>query len=322
MFLVIGPLGNFLYLYFISFDPLNAIYGTFGIVEGSTSNLYSVLSNTFWYGFLFFVPFSIRYLRVKLGKIQPVLSSLAPEGEMTVRSVFGRLLSARFQLVVVAVFLAVYATSVPGLLAHGEFTALSGSIYLFRSIVRSLTFGSVLGLYCGALWGLYRFGKKELKLKPFKQDRFLGVRDIGSVSFTFAAVYFVALTLFTIHAVIGGMTGDFPIVNLLFIMSLPLIGVILFLAPLVSTHERMVKAKEAESLNLMELSTRLLETQKGDEDDNFRFTKLLAIEALERKISSIPTWPFATQMLGKLTTIMLSVVAIVTARIIQIALGF
>ena len=322
VFLLIGPLGSFLYLYFVSFDAGYALYGTFGLEAGVPANFYSVASNSLWYGFLLFVPFSIRHLRMKLGKVEPTLASLSPDGETTIRSLFSPASSATFQLAIAAVFMTIYASSVPQLLSSGEFTTLSGSVYLLRSILRSLVFGSVLGLYCGALWGLYRLGKRDLRLKPFKQDRYLGLREVGSLSFTFASVYFGGLGIFTIHAVLGGMTGELSIVNLLFMMSLPLLGVMLFFAPLVSTHQRMVEAKEGETATLVELSGRILSrVPKGGEDDTVRYTELLALEALERKASAIPTWPFGTQMLGKLTTIMLSVTAIVIARIIQIAFG-
>ncbi len=86
-FLPIGPLGNFLYPYSASFDLVGAFYGAWGVLPGSSSNLYSVVGNAFWYGFLLFALLSIRYPRLSLAKAEPVLVSLALDGETTVRVV-------------------------------------------------------------------------------------------------------------------------------------------------------------------------------------------------------------------------------------------
>ncbi len=322
VFLLIGPLGNLLYSYAQSFDFWSALSSTMGVVPNSPNSIYFVTGNAVWFGFLFFVTFSVRYLRLKLVNAEPVLTSLAPDGEETVRRVFKFVSSTTFQIAISGVFLAIYMTSLPGLLADGGLTVLSGTVYMIRSLLRSLVFGSVFGLYFGALWGLYHFGRERLRFKPFEQDTMLGVKELGSLSFTFTSVYFVGLALFTVQAILGGMTGLVSVVNLLFMMCLPPLGVVLFLAPLVSTHHRMVEAKEGEVASLRALSGKILASASdAEKTDTNQFTRLLALEALERKASSIPTWPFATQTLGQLTSVMLSVVALVIFRLIQIIFG-
>ncbi len=322
VFLLIGPLGNYLFSSSVSFELDDAFYATFGLANDSPVNPYLVASTAFWFAFLLFVCFSVRHLRLRLAKAEPVLVSLAPDGEATVSSVFRFASSAPFQLAIAAMFLIVYMTSVPGMMANGEFTLLSGSVYVFRSLLRSVVFGSVLGLCFGTLWGLYQFGRKKLRLIPFSQDRWLGARELGSLSFTFTSIYFVGLTLFTIQAVLGGMTGASSIVNLLFMTSLPPLGVVLLLAPLVSAHHRMAEVKANEVSRLREQSEVILnDVLHAGKEDNTQYPKLLALEALEKKTSSIPTWPFATHVLGQLVTVMLSVVALVVFRIIQIVFG-
>ncbi len=322
VFLLIGPLGNYLFSSSVSFELDDAFYMTFGLARDSPLNPYLVASITFWFAFLLFVCLSVRHLRLRLAKAQPVLVSLAPEGETTVNSVFRFVSSVPFQLTIAVIFLIVYMTSVPGMVASGEFTVLSGSIYLFRSLLRSVVFGSVLGLCFGTLWGLYRFGKEKLRLKSFSQDRWLGVKELGSLSFTFTSFYFIGLTLFIIQAVLSGKTGASSMVNLFFMMLLPPLGVVLFLAPLVSTHRRMAEVKADEVNRLRARSEVVLnDVLHAEKDDSTQYPKLLALEALEKKTSSIPTWPFATHSLGQLVTVVLSVVALVIFRIIQIAFG-
>lgn len=322
-FLIMGPLGSFLFSYFVSFNLGDALYASAGLVPDSPYNLYSVTGTIFWYGFLIFVPYSIRYLRIKLMKAEPVLTSLSPDGEATVSRVFRFVSSITFQVGISIVFLAIYMTSLPDLLATGQVTALSGFVYFLRSLLRSMVFGSVLGLYCGALWGLYHFGRERLRLKTFRQDRLLGVKELGSLSFTFTSIYFVGLALFVIQAILGGMAGPVAVVNLLFMMFLPPLGVVLFLAPLVSTHHRMVEAKETEVTSLRELSGNIIGgAADADKTNADQYTKLLALEALERKASSIPTWPFATRMVGQLTSVVLSVFVLIIFRLIQIVFGF
>lgn len=322
VFLLIGPLGSFLYQYSVTFDATGALLGTFGVYPGSSSLLYSVASTAIWYAFLLFVTFSVRYLRLRLAKAEPALISVSPDGEATVHSVFRLVSSTPFQGAIAAVFLVIYLTSIPDLMGVGGFTPLSGSVYIFRSFLRSLVFGSVFGLYGGTLWGLYRFGKMRLRLKSFKEDRLLGVRELGSLSFTFTSVYYAGLALFTAQAVLGGATQGVAVVNLLFMMCLPPLGAVLFMAPLVTTHHRMVEAKEAEVAPIRKLSDALLrQVHESSALGDAQYSKILVIESLERKAASIPTWPFATQMVGKLATIMLSVIAITIARLVQMALG-
>ncbi len=322
VFLLIGPLGNFLYSSSVSFNLQDAFYATFGLASDSPLNPYLVAGTAFWFGFLLFVCLAVRHLRFRLVKEKLVLVALSPDGEPTVSSVFKLASSVPFQLAITVIFLIVYTTSVPEMMANGELTVLSGSVYVLRSLLRSVVFGSVLGLCFGTLWGLYQFGKKQLRLKPFTQDRWLGVKGLGSLSFTFTSVYFVGLTLFIIQAVLGGMSGVASVINLLFMMCLPPLGVVLFLAPLFSTHSRMAEVKEAEEARLRERSETVLNVvlQAGEKDET-QYPKLLALEALEKKTASIPTWPFATRVLGQVVTVMLSVIALVAFRIIQITFG-
>ena len=249
----VGPLGNFLYLYSVSNNALRSFYGTFismnagesGFIAAIQSNWYSFAGNVLWYAFLFYVAFIVRLLRMRLIKAEPELVSLAPKGEETISEIFKIVSNAIPQLVIMAVFLIVYATAVPDLMSRGELTAFSTPVYILRSLIRSLMFGSVLWLCCGSLLGLYSFGKQSLRLKSYREDLMLGTKRLGSLSFSFSSVYFLGLALFAAQMILGGLAGQTSIVNVIAILVLVPAGMVLFIAPLMSTHNRMVEVKKA-----------------------------------------------------------------------------
>ncbi len=321
-----GPLGNFLYLYSVSHNAIGALYQTFistnaeefGLVAAVQSNWYSLAGNVLWYVFLFYVAFIIRYLGMCLVKAEPELISLAPNGEKDVRRIFNIVSEYFPQLVIMSVFLFVYATSVPELVGKGELTVLSTPIYILRSLVRSVMFGSILWLYCASLLGLYRFGKQNLKLKSYHEDPTLGTRKLGSLAFSFLSAYFLGLTLFAGQMILGGLAGQTSVVNVIFMLVLVPVGITLFIAPLVSTHNRLLEAKRAEiaSTNklLSELISRIEET--GEKDDQ-NMIRLLTLETVERKLMTVRTWPIENPLIGKLALITASVAAMLIARLIQ-----
>jgi len=325
----IGPLGNFLYLYSVSNNVIKAFYGTFistnagesGFIEAIQSNWFSLASNVLWYVFLFYVAFIIHYLRIRLVKAEPELVSLAPNGERDVRKIFKTVSKTIPQLVITSIFLLVYATSVPELMGKGELTAVSTSVYILRSFLRSVMFGSMLWLFCASLWGLYRFGKQSLRLKSYEEDLMLGTKKLGSLSFSFSSAYFLGLTLFAGHMILGGLTGQTATVNVIAMLVLVPVGIALFMAPLVSTHNRMLEAKKAEIALSEKLLSELINSirEPGEKDDQ-NMIKLLTLEATERRIMSIRTWPIANPLVGKLALIAASVAALLIARVIQVLL--
>ena len=125
----IGPLGNFLYFYAVSADINDALYRTLfsvnleeiGFTNALSSNWYSLVGNLVWYIFLFYVAFLISYLRKRLIQAEPKLISLAPKGEIDIRRISRIVTMILPQLVIMIIFLLVYATSVPDM--HSGFHA-------------------------------------------------------------------------------------------------------------------------------------------------------------------------------------------------------
>lgn len=328
--LFVGPLGNFLYLYSVSNNAVSSFYGTFlsmnagesGFITAVQSNWYSFAGNILWYAFLFYVALIVRHLRISLIKAEPELVSLAPKGEESVREVFGIVSKVIPQLVMMAVFLLVYATSVPDLMGKGELTILSTPVYVLRSVFRSVLFGSVLWLYSGSLLGLYRFGKLNLRFKSCHEDLMLGTKKLGSLSFSFSLAYFLGLTLFAAQMILGGLAGQTAVVNVIAILVLVPAGLALFIAPLISTHNRMVEVKKAEIASTGKLLSEFIYSDpKSARKKSQSAMQLLALETTERRVMSIKTWPVENPLIGKLALIAISVAATLIARIIQILLN-
>jgi hypothetical protein len=180
-----------------------------------------------------------------------------------------------------------------------------------------MMFGSVLWLFGAGLWSLYIFGRLHLKLKSCYEDSMLGTRELGSLSSSFSIPYFLGLILFAGQMILGGLAGQTSFINIGAILILIPVGIILFIAPLVSTHQRMLETKKAEKIladkKMSGLINRILET--GEEDDR-NVTRLLLLETLERKVECMKTWPIDNALISKLAIIATSVTAMILAQII------
>ena len=106
--------------------------------------------------------------------------------------------------------------------------------------------------------------------------------------------------------------------NFVVLLVLVPAGIALFLAPLISTHNRMVDVKKVELGSIRKLFSELVyRSAESNEREEPRVSKLLTLEVLDRRATSISTWPFESQAIGKLVAIMLSVIAIILASLIQ-----
>ncbi len=101
-------------------------------------------------------------------------------------------------------------------------------------------------------------------------------------------------------------------------------GVVMLLFSLGDMHGKMIQVKQEEEASLRMRTAQLMlapKDQGGQESQVFlRMEELLRLQVLEARISKIPTWPFETRVVERLLAIILSVVAIMLAKFIQLAL--
>lgn len=176
---------------------------------------------------------------------------------------------------------------------------------------------TALWFFGALLVGLYRLGRKSLRLVPFEEDRSLGLRPLGSVAFTSFVVLTAAMLplLATQWRDLRGV-----ITGLLFFVGF----VALFFASLYGLHRQMVKAKA----DLLEQTHhryveafRPIWTHWSLERVAEQSAHLTVAEAIERRAAAIQEWPLDEGLLTRLAAIITSVIGVILARLILSRFG-
>jgi hypothetical protein len=278
-----------------------------------------------WSLLAFYMFYIIRYMRMRVLKSKWEIVPLCPDGEDTFRKAFGRLshlagqILSMFAMVSLAIF---YFLRLFRVADFFHLTFAVSTVLLF-----GVAFGSGFWVYLSSLTGVYDLGKNPLKLKSFYEDAMLGVRPLGSLSLQLTIVYL------GLSGVAALATAFFPdIVSISLLSGLTVLGVVLFFYPLTGIHRLMQQEKDREhALIRRELSDLVqkpkqqvphsIDTTLADLELLFRdFRSLLALDLSERKVLSVPTWPYDSKILSELTIVIISVTATIVAQIIIVAL--
>ena len=181
-----------------------------------------------------------------------------------------------------------------------------------------------LWTYGSSMLAIYHAGKLPFQLKPFTEDKTLGLKPFGTASMRLASVYaifpiIVTFTqLFLINVEIpGGVTvelGSFRASDLIFLGGLVLVGVVLFLLPLVGIHRRLQDARRQELNWITPRYTSLVQRLKDrmSHSENFESvnekdalaSELSIIRQIESDIHRIQTWPFDIGVITRLATVL------------------
>ncbi len=270
----------------------------------------------------FYSLYGIRHMRTRLVAIEGDVLPILPEGESSFRDAFG-LVTSNLPPVLLTALFCLYSLS--------RLQGLTGTFYPILVTVYFVIFYAAIAwfvwVYLASLWGLHRLGQKPLRAKSFYEDGMLGMRPLGSLSLSLSLVYFIALgpsaLLITIDL---PFLGAEALQYLLLLAALAMLGLVLFFLPLNGVHTMMSTEKKHEQANLRGRFARLVRDRNPNIDEASEATladlrNLQALEMVERKVASIPTWPFDTVILSKLLVISLSVIATLVARVIIVRLG-
>ena len=280
------------------------------LVQGLTAQ-------AFWTASIFSVVYAPSFMRGKLAAYEADLVPLAPSGEETIRKAFGgvsRLVPVLVVSVLFGLFSAPYTyfqtTLTPGAVTLG---------YVFVSnVLISLLFGSFIWVYFRSLWGLYKLGNEPLRLAPHEQDPMLGVKPIGSMSFTLFLSYSAVVGFITLGLLV--VPDTFSLVS---IFVLELLGGVMFFLPLNSVHKKMLAQKREEKRKLVKKLSELAGGRsgraEGTEDLLRQIREVQILQVQKDYVSTIPTWPFDTGILSRFAAIILSVIAILLSRIISVS---
>ena len=255
----------------------------------------------------------VRYMRLMIVRAEPKLAPLTADGEVAYHRAFKRVTETTPTILLAAIIFVIT------IFALGPYKGIWSFVtQAFSASIAALAYSSIVWMYVSSVSGLHQLGRASMKFKPFYEDSLLGTGPMGSISLSLALIYFGGI-------LIAGVvfSSNPPLLALL--LALTAVGAISFLLPLASIHSRMRDAKERE---LSEVRRKFGVVLKGldNPDANSEHSALADLrnfqthDYLERKAENIRTWPFDFQVLEKFLAIILSVIAILLSRIIQIVL--
>ena len=257
------------------------------------------------------------FLRRRILVTEPRLSPLSPGGESAFHRAFGLVSDPRGAILFTVVFLFLYVPSRSSV-AGGPYFPIEMS---FLTLIASTVYGTAFWVYLSGLWGVYRFGLEPLRLKPFYEDRMLGLRPLGQVVLAYAMTFSGAITVTLGNSLLSGDVGSI-VINLVIVG----LGVAMLFLPLRGIHRKMVEVKEAEEAALRLRSKEFLNGLKDDgvsnQDTSSKIEELLELQryqALKVEASMISEWPFETRSVERLIGILLAIFTVVLARLLQVA---
>jgi hypothetical protein len=292
----------------LSFSPvLRQVPAAQGVVEVTLSTLA-----------LFVDLYLTRYLRRKVLAADPKLSPLSPGGEITYHRVLGLVTNPSGSLFFTFVFFVVYFPA--RALIAGNPLSLFGMVIL--TPVANLVYGTAFWVYLSALFGVYKFGLEPLNLKPFYEDRMLGLRPLGQIVVSSAMVFSGAITITLGASLVTGDVGSI-LINLVIVAF----GVAMLFVPLGGIHRKMVEVKENEEARLSSRNKDLLMPSENRGSGNQQslakiedLVELHRFQALRAEASRISTWPFETRSVERLVGILLAIFTVLLARLLALTL--
>src|SRR5213594_4006986 len=260
-------------------------------------------------GFDVYLLWLVRHSRLHIARYAKEIAPLLADGEAGVHGMFGHVywrlpvigLAAAFGL-----FFVLLLEPIP-------------SDFGFLPFVDA----QVIWNYAATVWGVHRIGREALRLRPLYEDPMLGLRPLGSLSLGATFYFFGALAI-----IIGEVTlSPDPVrpAYLAFLIVLVLFGAGLLFLPLVSIHRLMVAEKRRASVTASSragdvyapLTARSPTSEPSlheVRDLLLRTHGILLHREEERRIQTLPTWPFETRAMTRIAAITLTGVVAVVGR--------
>jgi hypothetical protein len=182
-------------------------------------------------------------------------------------------------------------------------------------------FATFLWVYGSSMLSIYRIGKEPFMLKPFAEDKTRGLRPFGATALRLIFVYDIPLVVLLASSFISPSPTD-PTGATSWILGSGMIlgGIILFILPLRSLHQKLRQAKKDDLAWISSQYTQTLESikQEGIHGSDERLLgELTAIDKLQRDIHQTHTWPFDLGIMARLVSVtFLPLVVTVIGRIL------
>jgi len=262
---------------------------------------------------LFYAAYGEKYMRSRIAAMVPQVGPLLPREAKTVQDIFHPVCRF-FPAVVLSILLAVVSLlSFPNQGAHAA-GPLSLTLLAISFPFVYLVYGTFIWTYVSSIKCLHDLSKQPLKLAEFYEDTHLGMKPLGSLSLSLALVYFLGLGLIFFSF----LSVPPPLEAAVIIMILA--GVILLFLPLLTIHQKMLDKKRDEHKKLKSHFTQLLKfidepLRTGDETAVENVHYMMAVEIIDRQVTSIPVWPIDARSWTRISAIVLTVVISITTRI-------
>ncbi len=276
----------------------------------------AVVTSTIFASSIFLVLYFVRYLRQKVQTAEPKLSELAADGTAGYARAFRVMGSTAGVALFTLVFFLLYFPA----RAQVSTDPVSLVGILIVSLLVNLVDATAFWTYLSGLWGVYRFGREHLNLRPFYEDRLLGLRPLGQVVTTFALIFSVAITVALGSSLVVGAIDSIT-VNLGFVA----LGVVMLFLPLRGIHSMMAHVKDEEMTKLSSkgkgLLTEAVYEEHGGEPSLSRIQELLEIQRfqlLKTEASNVSGWPFEPGSVERLIAILLAIFGILMGRLLEL----
>jgi hypothetical protein len=176
---------------------------------------------------------------------------------------------------------------------------------------------TILWVFVYSMYSLYRMGGLPLRLKPFTEDRTLGLRLFGTTSLKLVSIYevYMALLVITISFVSG-------IENLPFLSTYVasfLFGLAIFLLPLLSFRRKLIKVKAETTSILSSRYTQLVNEVFASSPDapipNSLNNDIATVKQILQDVRQVYSWPFDTGVATRAgTTIVIPLMITIVGR--------
>jgi hypothetical protein len=267
--------------------------------------------------FLVYFVYAIRFISNRMERLSEYVKQMSPD-----LPIDG--LRIKFRL---ANVLAVWAILLVAITLLFGFPSLTSVFSEHIAVIAYffLILASFLLVYGHSMYAIHRAGKLPLRLKPFTEDRTLGLKPFGTASLRLASIYAVFpvtltfLELVTLEVEIpGGVTIIFPpirLTDIIFSAGLILAGIALFFLPLFSIRKRLQEAKRQELSWVTPRYTTIIkrlkeQTSKAAPEDGVDRMQALAdeltmVRQVQQDIQKIQSWPFDLGVVSRLATVLL-----------------
>jgi hypothetical protein len=275
----------------------------------------------------FYVFLIVKYMRKSIESTGESLASIIPGGRRGYSRAF-RLVGKSYGPIPIAAILVLLFSARFRSDLHSA-TGLFDVVFAVVSMsANMLLYATVIWAYFSSLYGMLRIGRMRLRTRPYFHDELLGLRPLGTLSLSLASSYFGALFLLIVfHLFNRSFAPELVMASLAALLA---VGVLGFFLPLARIHRTMaeVKLREKAALRLrLERATSSPGTPTGrgkgrrgsptgTESILADVRSILAYNALEHRVATLPTWPLDLAILERLLAILFAVIVGILVRVI------